>query len=58
MGTMDGTEFLITIKNTKNNADFFDSMNKSATTLLIVWLFDPVSINKTNNTFKCIHFTF
>ena len=30
MGTMDGIEFLISkIKNTKNNADFFDSMNKS-----------------------------
>ena len=30
MGTMDGVEFLISkIKNTKNNADFFDSMNKS-----------------------------
>ena len=32
MGTMDGIEFLISkLKNTKNNADFFDSMNKSAT---------------------------
>ncbi len=31
MGTMDGIEFLIAkLKNTKNNADFFDSMNKSA----------------------------
>ena len=31
MGTMDGIEFLISkIKNTKNNADFFDSMNKTA----------------------------
>ena len=31
MGTMDGIEFLISkIKNTKNNSDFFDSMNKSA----------------------------
>jgi transcription termination factor Rho len=31
MGTMDGIEFLISkLKNTKNNADFFDSMNKSA----------------------------
>ncbi|MDC0937515.1 transcription termination factor Rho [Pelagibacteraceae bacterium] len=30
MGTMDGIEFLISkLKNTKNNADFFDSMNKS-----------------------------
>ena len=30
MGTMDGIEFLIAkLKNTKNNADFFDSMNKS-----------------------------
>ena len=30
MGTMDGIEFLISkIKDTKNNADFFDSMNKS-----------------------------
>ena len=30
MGTMDGIEFLISkIKNTKNNSDFFDSMNKS-----------------------------
>ena len=29
MGTMDGIEFLISkLKNTKNNADFFDSMNK------------------------------
>ena len=28
MGTMDGIEFLISkLKNTKNNADFFDSMN-------------------------------
>ena len=32
MGTMDGIEFLISkLKNTKNNADFFDSMNKTAT---------------------------
>ena len=31
MGTMDGIEFLISkLKNTKNNTDFFDSMNKSA----------------------------
>ena len=31
MGTMDGIEFLIAkLKNTKNNADFFESMNKSA----------------------------
>ena len=31
MGTMDGIEFLISkLKNTKNNSDFFDSMNKSA----------------------------
>ena len=31
MGTMDGIEFLISkLKNTKNNADFFDSMNKPA----------------------------
>ena len=31
MGTMDGIEFLMSkLKNTKNNADFFDSMNKSA----------------------------
>ena len=31
MGTMDGIEFLISkLKNTKNNADFFDSMNKTA----------------------------
>ena len=31
MGTMDGIEFLIAkLKNTTNNADFFDSMNKSA----------------------------
>ena len=31
MGTMDGIEFLISkLKNTKNNADFFDSMNKAA----------------------------
>ena len=30
MGTMDGIEFLIAkLKNTKNNADFFDSMNKT-----------------------------
>ncbi len=30
MGTMDGIEFLISkIKNTKNNSDFFNSMNKS-----------------------------
>ncbi len=30
MGTMDGIEFLISkLKNTKNNADFFDSMNKA-----------------------------
>jgi transcription termination factor Rho len=30
MGTMDGIEFLISkLKNTKNNSDFFDSMNKS-----------------------------
>ena len=30
MGTMDGIEFLISkLKNTKNNADFFDSMNKT-----------------------------
>ena len=29
MGTMDGIEFLISkLKNTKNNADFFESMNK------------------------------
>jgi transcription termination factor Rho len=28
---MDGIEFLISkLKNTKNNADFFDSMNKPA----------------------------
>ena len=31
MGTMDGIEFMISkLKNTKNNSDFFDSMNKSA----------------------------
>ncbi len=31
MGTMDGIEFLISkLKNTKNNTDFFESMNKSA----------------------------
>ena len=30
MGTMDGIEFNFKIKNTKNNSDFFDSMNKSA----------------------------
>ena len=31
MGTMDGIEFIISkLKNTKNNSDFFDSMNKSA----------------------------
>ena len=31
MGTMDGIEFLIAkLKNTKNNSDFFDSMNKTA----------------------------
>ena len=31
MGTMDGIEFLISkLKNTKNNSDFFDSMNKTA----------------------------
>ena len=31
MGTMDGIDFLISkLKNTKNNSDFFDSMNKSA----------------------------
>jgi len=31
MGTMDGIEFLISkLKNTKNNADFFESMNKSS----------------------------
>ena len=31
MGTMDGIEFLISkLKNTKNNADFFESMNKTA----------------------------
>jgi len=31
MGTMDGIEFLISkLKNTKNNSDFFNSMNKSA----------------------------
>ena len=31
MGTMDGIEFLISkLKNTKNNSDFFDSMNKAA----------------------------
>ena len=30
MGTMDAIEFLLSkLKNTKNNADFFDSMNKS-----------------------------
>ncbi len=30
MGTMDGIEFLISkLKNTKNNTDFFDSMNKT-----------------------------
>jgi transcription termination factor Rho len=30
MGTMDGIEFLISkLKDTKNNADFFDSMNKT-----------------------------
>ena len=30
MGTMDGIEFLMSkLKNTKNNADFFDSMNKT-----------------------------
>ena len=29
MGTMDGIEFLMSkLKNTKNNADFFVSMNK------------------------------
>ena len=32
MGTMDGIDFLISkLKNTKNNSDFFDSLNKSAT---------------------------
>ena len=31
MGTMDGIEFLISkLKNTKNNSDFFDSMNKTS----------------------------
>ena len=31
MGTLDGIEFLISkLKNTKNNADFFDSMNKTS----------------------------
>ena len=31
MGTMDGIEFLISkLKTTKNNADFFDSMNKTS----------------------------
>ena len=31
MGTMDGIDFLISkLKNTKNNSDFFDSMNKTA----------------------------
>jgi len=31
MGSMDGIEFLISkLKNTKNNADFFDSMNKTS----------------------------
>ena len=31
MGTMDGIELLISkLKNTKNNADFFDSMNKTS----------------------------
>ena len=31
MGTMDGIEFLMSkLKNTKNNSDFFESMNKSA----------------------------
>ena len=31
MGTMDGIEFLFSkLKNTKNNADFFDSMNKTS----------------------------
>ena len=31
MGTMDGIEFLISkLKNTKNNADFFESMNKTS----------------------------
>ena len=31
MGTMDGIEFLISkLKDTKNNADFFDSMNKTS----------------------------
>jgi transcription termination factor Rho len=31
IGTMDGIEFLISkLKNTKNNADFFDSMNKTS----------------------------
>ena len=31
MGTMDGIEFLISkIKNTKNNSDFFNSMNKTS----------------------------
>ena len=31
MGTMDAIEFLLSkLKNTKNNADFFDSMNKTA----------------------------
>ena len=35
MGTMDGIEFLIAkLKNTKNNADFFDSMNKSTKLVL------------------------
>jgi len=30
MGTMDGIEFLISkIKDTKNNSDFFNSMNKT-----------------------------
>ncbi len=31
MGTLDAIEFLISkLKNTKNNAEFFDSMNKPA----------------------------
>ena len=31
MGTMDAIEFLISkLKDTKNNAEFFDSMNKPA----------------------------
>ena len=38
MGTMDGIEFLISkIKDTKNNSDFFNSMNKSKLIYCIVF---------------------